>query len=156
VEDVVHDRRARLCLLHRREARPPGFVECADLAVQEAVWRLDCLGDLPGNVGKAWGQIVAVAARERDLSAGDRGDRAIAVPLHLEDPARPTWDVLSQGGKHGQVRAPATVRWGRPVIPLPDDQPVLLVAAEVRRHERPGPVELLALEPNGEAAVLLF
>src|SRR4029450_6210999 len=36
---------------------------------------------------------------------------------------------------------------------LAQDQPVLLVAAQVRRHERPDSVELLPVQPDSEAAV---
>ena len=84
VEDVVDDRRFRLALLHRGEARAAGVVERAHLAVEHAVRRLHRLGNLLGDVREPCSQVVAVSARERDVAAGLRRDRPVAVPLDLE------------------------------------------------------------------------
>src|SRR5207245_8863155 len=63
------------------------------------------------------------------------------------------------GAERGKHRLVATGRSGRRrgrLLPLADDQPVLLVAGELRGHERPRPVELLAVQPDGQTAVLLL
>jgi hypothetical protein len=44
----------------------------------------------------------------------------------------------------------------RSVLTLLEQQPVLGIAVELCRHERPGAVEPLAVQADGEAAVLLF
>src|SRR5439155_10147025 len=112
--------------------------------------------NLPRHLRKAPREVVAVAARERRVAAGDGCDGSIAVPLDLEDPACAARDLLGQRRQHRDVRADATPRGGRVVVALSNDQPVLLVTAEARGNERPGPVEPLALQPNGETAVLLL
>src|SRR6185437_6407291 len=43
-----------------------------------------------------------------------------------------------------------------PVLALAEDEPVLLVAGQMRRHERPRPLEPLAVQPHREAAVALL
>src|SRR5205085_11164665 len=47
-------------------------------------------------------------------------------------------------------------RGGSRLVALSDDQPVLRVARELRRHERPGAVEALALQSHGQSAVSLL
>ena len=85
VEEVEHER-AR-SLLHRREARPAPGVERADLAVEHAVGRLDRLHDRSSDGLEARRQRLAVAARQLGNAARNRHDRAVAVPLHLVQPA---------------------------------------------------------------------
>src|SRR5207244_6623676 len=46
--------------------------------------------------------------------------------------------------------------WLRAVLALLQQQPVLGVTVEVCRHERPGALEPLAVQADGEAAVLLL
>src|SRR5204863_6331584 len=87
VEDEVDDRRPRLALLHRREARPALLVERANLAVEHAVRRLQRFRDLPRYLREALRQIVALAAGERRLCLCHAREGAKAVPLDLEQPA---------------------------------------------------------------------
>ena len=151
VEDVEHER-AR-ALLHRREAGSALVVERADLAVEHAVGRLDRLHDGPGDGLEARCQRLAVAARQLGDTSRDRHDRAVAVPLHLMEPALAGRHRVGGRGEH------------RPVRPLPSrrlvglllhEQPVLRIAAELRRNERPRPVQLLAVEVHGHPAVRLL
>ncbi len=94
------------------------------------VRRLDRLGDLLRNVLEAGRQVVAVPARQCRLAADDLRDRAVAVPLHLELPARAARDVLGQRREHRRVPAGSgRPRCRRGLVPLAQDQPVLLVAA---------------------------
>src|SRR5205823_11582132 len=101
-------------------------------------------------------QVVPVAARERDIGPGDGRGRAVAVPLHLERPPRAARNLFGEGRKHRRVAAPAAAGNGGSVFALADDQPVLLVAAEMSRHERPSSLELRAVQTHGQTAVLLL
>ena len=87
VEHVVDDQRPGLCLLHRGEARPPLLVERADLAVDDAVRRLQRLDELLRDVGEALGVVLVLAGAQLGLAAGNARDDAVAVPLDLELPA---------------------------------------------------------------------
>ena len=157
VEDVVDDRRARLSLLHRREARAPLVVERADLAVDDAVGRLQRLGQLLGDVGEALGVVLVLARAQLGLSAGDAGHDPVAVPLDLELPALAFRDLL-RVGERGQHRRVLALRAGRgsAVVLLAEEEPVLLLAVEVGGDERPEPFELLAVQADGQPAVALL
>ena len=88
VEGLVDDRRARLSLLHRGEARPAALVEGADLSVEHAVRCLHRSRDFFRDVREAPDLVVAPAAVEPlGLTAAHVCDRAVAVPLDLEQPA---------------------------------------------------------------------
>ena len=156
VEDVVDDGRPRLPLLHRREARATGVVERADLAVEDAIRSLDGFRGLLRHILEPCRQVVPVAARERDIGPGDGRDRAVAVPLHLERPPRAPRNLFGEGCKHRHVAAAAAAGNGGGLVALADDQPVLLVAAEMSRHERPGSLELRPVQTHGQTAVLLL
>ena len=156
VEDLVDERRPRLSLLHRREARPPLLVERAHLAVDDALRAADRLCQLLRHLGEAAGEIVAVAGDELRLAAADIAERAIAVPLHLEDPVVAARERLGERGEHRRVLAARPARRGAGRVRLAQQQPVPLLAAELRRDERPGPFEALAVQPHGQAAVGLL
>ena len=79
------------------------------------------------DIAEALRQVVAVSARERDLAARDRHDRAEAVPLRLEHPALARRKRLRGGGEHRLV---ATARCAVVGV-LPQEQPVLRIAVEV-------------------------
>src|SRR6266508_6267786 len=104
---------------------------------------------------EALGEVVAPAAAKRDVSAGDVRERAVAVPLDLEHPLVALRDVVHERRQHRRVLA-VLRRYGRPVVPLAQDEPVLRVAGELRRHERPRSLEALAVEADRESAVPLL
>ena len=51
---------------------------------------------------------------------------------------------------------PALAGGGSRVVLLAEEEPVLLVAVELRGHQRPDPAQALACEPDGQAAVALL
>ena len=72
-------------VLQRSEVRPAAAVEGDDLAVEHRVAAVDGVGEhLQLGVGD--GDVDAVAAEQADGAVRDLGDRADAVPLHLERP----------------------------------------------------------------------
>src|SRR6185503_17726417 len=76
------------------------------------------------------------------------------VPLDLVHPAAVGY-VLGLSRKHRPVvTGRACLRRG--VVLLAQDQPVLRIARELRRDERVGAVETLAVQTDREAAVLLL
>ena len=139
VEDVVDEVRA--ALLHGREARAAVLVDRAHLAVEHRVRRADRAGQRPRHGREALGQVVVAPAHELHLAAAQVGERAVAVPLHLEEPALLRRDVLGERREHRRV----LLGHGR-LAGLADEEPVLLLAAELRRDERPEPLEPLAVE----------
>src|SRR4029450_11588897 len=61
---------------------------------------------------------------------------------------------VDEGREHRRVLA---VRdRPRAVLPLADDQPVLRIAVEGCRHERPRPLEAPSVQADGQAAVALL
>src|SRR5439155_15948211 len=138
VEGLVDDRRPRLRLLHRREARPALLVERADLAVEDAVRRLGRLRKLLRDVREPRRQIVPVAADEARLAATHVGKSPVAVPLDLEEPTGALRHLLLERREHRGILAAALRRRGA-VLALLEQEPVLGVAVELRRHERPHP-----------------
>ena len=152
VEEVV-DERAR-ALLHRREARPTLLVERADLAVQHAVRRPQCSRQRPRDGLEPTREIVAVSARQRRLAATDARERTKPVPLHLEQPAFARRRILGKRGEHRRV-VPAHRGW-LDATRLSHHEPVLRVAAELRRHERPESLEPLAVQVHRQPAVALL
>jgi hypothetical protein len=154
VEDVVDDRRPRLGLLHRREARPALLVEGADLAVDDALGSLERFHELPRHVFEALAVVLVLPRAQLGVAAGDRRHDPVAVPLDLVDPVALRHRV---GGRceHRPVAARlASLRRG--IVLLAQDQPVLRVARELRRHQRIRTLETVAVEADREAAVLLL
>ncbi len=135
-------------LLQQREAGAAVLVERADLPVEHCVGRANSERDGASDVVEPARQILAVTARERHLAAGDRHDRAKAVPLRLVDPALADRQRIGRRGEHRLVR-PAR---GCTAV-LPQEQPVLRIAVERGRHERPHPVETLAVQTYGQSSV---
>ena len=84
-----------------------------------------------------------------------RAISAVAVPLHLVQPAAAGRQRVGRRRQHrriaGRRRRPR--RFG--AVVLLDHQPVLLVAAQPRRYQRPQPLYALAGQQHGEAAVAL-
>ena len=105
VEDLVDDRRAGLSLLHRREARAAVLVERADLAVEHAVGGLHRLRQLLRDLGKRSVRSLPFRLTRRASPAVDVRERAVAVPLDLEQPAVALRDVLLERGEHRLVLA---------------------------------------------------
>src|SRR5439155_17386567 len=140
----------------QREARATLLIEGADLAVEHAVRRLDRLRGLLCDRREALRQVVALAALESRFSLCDAREGAEAVPLDLE---QPPWSLrhllLAQGRQHRAVLARGLRLLAR-LLALLQQQPVLLVAVEVRRDERPGPLEPLAMQAHRQPAVLLL
>jgi hypothetical protein len=87
------------------------------------------------------GQVVALAALESRFSLCHAREGAEAVPLDLE---QPSWSLrhllLAQGCQHRAVLASGLRLLAR-LFALLQQQPVLLVAVEVCRDERPGALE---------------
>ena len=108
----------------------------------------------PRHLLEPRGEVVAVAARQRRLAPAHMGERAEAVPLHLEQPAGPLRRLLRKRREHRPVLAP--LRWRLGAVVLADQQPVLRIAAQLRGDERPEPFETLAVEVNREPAVALL
>ena len=149
VEDVVEEVRA--ALLHGREARAAVLVDRAHLAVEHGVRRADRARKRARHGGEALGQVVVAAAHELHLAAAQVGERAVAVPLHLEEPPLLLRDVLGERCEHRLVLL------GHGRLPgLAHEEPVLLLAAQLRRDERPKALEPLAVERHGQAAVGLL
>ena len=153
VEELVHDRRPGLPLLHGGEARAAVLVECAHLTVDDAVGGLDRAGERLGDLGKAAGEVVPVAREEPRLAAAHVAECAIAVPLHLEEPVVPGGERVCQSREHRPVVVPRT---RVAVLALAHEEPVLFLAVEVRGDQRPRALEPLAVEAYGETAVLLL
>src|SRR5437763_3195492 len=153
VEDLVREMRAPL--LHRREARLPLCVERDDLAVDDRVRRPQCLRQLLRDRREPLGQVVAVARHELRLAPAHIAQRAVAVPLRLEQPAFSSRQVLGESREHRPVGAPRGGGHGS-VAALAEDEPVLLVAREPRRHECPGSLEPLPMQPHGQPALALL
>src|SRR5207247_8806450 len=103
---------------------------------------------------------LAVPPHERGLPACDDDDRAVAVPLDLEEPAVALRHVLRERGEHRRVslRRARLVRLGPAfsLLALADEEPVLRIARELRRHECPGAVEALAVQAYRQATVALL
>ena len=161
VESDVDVRRPGRAALHRGEGRSAVLADRDDLTVEDAVRRADTALERPHHGGEAAGQIVVGPAAELTGAAAKVRDGAVAVPLHLVEPALAGRDLLDERGEHRPVavrRRPAS--WPRAtcllLVALADQKPVLRVAVELRRHERPRPVEALAVQPDREAAVALL
>ena len=155
VEDEVDDRRAGLALLHRREARPALVVQGADLAVDDAVRGLEGLDELLRHVLEALRVVLILSRAQLGLAAGDGRDDPVPVPFDLVDPAVSPGHLVGERGQHRRVPA-RLPRDRRRLVLLPEDEPVLLVAGKVGGHERVGAVQPLAVQADGEAAVLLL
>src|SRR6185503_4745001 len=144
------DERARAAL-QRLETRRAVLVEGAHLAVEHRRRRSHRLRHVPRDLPEPLREVPAVPAREPRLTAVDRHDRAVAVPLGLEEPVGAPRKSLGERRELGPDRLPA----GRRRL-LAEQQPVLLLAVEVRRHERPDALRSLPVEPEREAAVALL
>jgi len=141
-------------VLEQREARPAVLVERAHLAVEHAVGASQRPGERARDVGEAAGEVVAVAAAKRRLAAVDRGDHAVAVPLDLVHPVVTGRRQIGRG--HGEHRPQVGGVAAGLALVLADHEPVALVAVDPRRHERPQPVQALAAQAHGQAAVPLL
>ena len=100
---------------------------------------------------EALGEVVPVPRDEPRLSRPDIPERPVAVPLRLEYPVTAWGQLLRQRREHRPVVVPRSGMTG-----FADQEPIPFVAVEVRGHERPRPVEPLAVQPDGEPAVLLL
>ena len=154
VEHVVDDRPASL--LHRGEARAALFVERADLAVEDAVRSLDRRRQRPRDVLEARREVVPVPADEPRLAPAHVRERAVTVELDLEAPALPGGHVLGERGQHRRILGAFPARFRRRVVALSENEPVLLLAGEVGRNERPHSLQALAVEADGQTAVGLL
>ena len=108
------------------------------------------------TVGKRSTNDLSFRLRRSTLAAADRRDRAEAVPLHLEEPAL--------AGRHRRRRAsPASARSVARASAGASSSPSSCTISqffgsplELRRHERPEPVQPLAVQVDGETAVRLL
>src|SRR4029079_12555068 len=101
VEHVVDDRPASL--LHRGEARAALLVDGADLAVEDAVRRLNRRRQRPREFLEAFSEIVPVSAHEPRLASTQVRERPVTVELDLEAPVLPGGHVLGERGKHRRI-----------------------------------------------------
>ena len=99
VEHRIDDRRVRLALLHRREARAAVAVECAHLAVDDAVGRPGCMCERSRDPREARRQVVVVAGDETGHAGADVAEGAVAVPLDLVCPAIAPRQLRSRGSR---------------------------------------------------------
>ena len=154
-EDVA---RAGQPLLHRRERRAAVLVQRADLAVEHRVRRAHRFPDRLGDVREPLRQVVAPPADEPDVTARHVRERPVAVPLDLVQPPVALRNLLRERREHRRVAHRSLGRRDRRrlLLALAQDQPVLLVAAELRRHERPDTVQLLPVQAHGQPAAPLL
>src|SRR5205807_9896885 len=112
----------------------------------------------PRDCREALGEVVVAAATKLDFGLSNVGKRAVAVPLRLEQPVGAAREVAGEAREHRLVAAdmPAGGWRGGLVVLLAQDQPVLLLPGQLRRHERPEPFQFLPVEPDGQPAVLLL
>ena len=136
------------------EARAPGRVDARDLAVDDGVRAADRLDERLRDVGEPPRQVVAVPRDEPALAGADVRERAVAVELHLERPPVAVRERSSSDASIGRY-SPWTTS-SRAVVVALDQQPVLLLAVEVRRDERPAAVQARAVQLDGELAVPLL
>src|SRR5262249_23610666 len=88
-------------------------------------------------------------------ASADVRDRPVTVPLDLELPLVAAGHPLPARERREHRRVVALPGRRRPLLPLPEDQPVLRVAVQVRGDQRPGAFEPLAVQPYCQAAVAL-
>ena len=159
VEDVVDDRRARLALLHRGEARAALLVERADLAVE----RRSPASSAPSTSSFATFSKRAVRSLSVAACAARPRRRAtvatpVAVPLDLEQPAvARRAPSVGERGEHRPVAARLPRRDGAASssrlrrISQFFSSPSSCAGTSVHV-----PFEPLAVQPDGQAAVLLL
>ena len=128
-----------------------GVVERAELSVEHDVGRADREGGAPRDVLEPFREVVVVPALN-DTSPPDTVTIA-RNPSHFGSYTQPS-PAGSDVGRDGEHRpVPRCAAFPRV---LAQQQPVLGVAVEVRRYERPHAVEPLAVEADGQAAVALL
>src|SRR5439155_18497892 len=84
------------------------------------------------------------------------GQGAVAVPLHLVAPVLPLRQLRGERGEHRAVWPTASRIIELLGVTPPDQEPVLLLAVEVRRHERPDALQALPGETHRQLAVPLL
>ena len=142
-------------MLHRLEARPALLVESADLTVDDAVRCPERPRQRTPDGREPLRQVVPGPAPELCLTPGEPADGSVPVPLDLVDPTLPAWDGVRQGREHRLVPTVSMVL-RRGGVSLPEQQPVLGIAIEVRRNKRPDPLEALAVQSDGQPSVALL
>src|SRR5581483_8493652 len=140
-------------LLHRGEARAALLVQRADLPVDDAFRAAHRERKSPCDRREPAREVVAVARNEARLAGPHVPERPVAVPLHLEQPVRAGGQLVGERREHGAVVAPTSR--GRAVT-FAHEEPVLLLAVQMRRDERPQTLETLAVQVNGQPAVALL
>ena len=158
LEQVERDVEVRSCppcpAASRRSVARPSSPTATTSPSSTQSGRPECTLERADDGREAVDERLVVPAAQVDVAAADRRDRPEAVPLHLEEPALAGRHV---GGERRQHRRVARRFCGRlRGLLLLDEQPVLRVAAELRRHERPEALEPLAVQTDGEAAVRLL
>ncbi len=144
LEQVEDDEDQRAgALLEEREPGTAAVVERADLGVEHRIRRTRPKLCRSRRRLEARGQVVAVPAGKRRLTARDRDERAEAVPLGLVDPAFAAGEHLGRGREHGRV--PDRALHG---AVLAQEEPVLRISVEVRGHERPDAVQPLSQQAD--------
>ncbi len=151
VEGVVDQPRAPF--LHRREARATAIVERADLPVEDSVAGYPA-GKRRGDRREARREVLVVARPKRAKAAANVCDRPVAVELDLVLPGARGRKLRRERRQHRLVAA--VRRSCVAVVAAADQEPVDLLAVEMRRHERPDSPETLAGEPDLQAAVPLL
>ena len=117
----TRSRRAAPSLLHRREARAALVVERADLAVEDA-FGLFAFTSAFATCAKRCVRSLPFRDDEPALAAADVGERAIAVPLHLEGPVVAARHALGERREHRPVRARRSRRSRLVVVALDQSQ----------------------------------
>ena len=156
VEHRIDDRRVRLALLHRREARAAVAVEGAHLAVDDAVGRPRCMCERSRDPREARRQVVVVARDETGHAGADVAEGAVAVPFDLVCPAVAPRQLRRECREHRPVVAPQGAARRSRLIVLPDQEPVLRIAVHVRGDERPRALEARTVQAHRETAVRLL
>ncbi len=81
----------------------PSLVDRAHLAVEHRVRRADRAGQRTRHRREALGQVVVAPAQELHLAAAQVGERAVAVPLDLVQPALLRRNLLGERRQHRLV-----------------------------------------------------
>src|SRR5581483_1806582 len=105
-----------------------------------------------GHLGKPCGEVVAVPAHELCLAVPDVAQSPVPIPLHLVQPFVPDGQLVRQSREHRSIVVPRS----GVTFALAHDEPVLLLAVQMRGNECPRPLEPFAVESHGEPAVLLL
>ena len=155
VEDLVDERRGLPCCIAEKLGRPCSS-SATDLAVDDRVGRAERLRRAPSRPLRT-ARVRSLPFREQERRPRRRArSRARGSRPTSARTASPPHAAASPSRSRASPGRRAASRASPPVVALAQEEPVLLVAGEVRGNERPRPLEPLAVQPDGQAAVGLL